>query len=421
MTNNSSKPSIPEWQRNSTPASSPPQDEAKNNTSASNSDSVPTPDQDRSALLEQAKTFLSDPTIRDATTTRKITFLESKGLTSDEINSLLGVSRNEDASSSSAASEPADTTSKTNNIAQAQTSTSSAAATSTAPPSRDVAPIITYPEFLVNASAQHKPPLLSLRGVLYTLYGAAGLGATLYGASEFLVKPMLNTLSDARHELAETTLTNLSTLNEKLEKNVSKLPEHFPISSTRPLEDQAEGEETDETESITSDPTEVFHRDIATQTSPDLLSDNNNYNNIHNNITTISDNENGETHHKAIESHIRSLEQITRHLQDFNTSQTTSSETDSSMRDRITDLQNYLDGLSYSAYNSYLSNSNMYSSSIYSNSGDANQKNSSSGSSSTRNKEEDAISTFRTEIRGVKGALLSARNFPSGRPAGVTR
>lgn len=28
--------------------------------------------------------------------------------------------------------------------------------------------------------------------------------------------------------------------------------------------------------------------------------------------------------------------------------------------------------------------------------------------------EEDAISSFKSEIRGVKGALLSARNFPSG-------
>lgn len=28
--------------------------------------------------------------------------------------------------------------------------------------------------------------------------------------------------------------------------------------------------------------------------------------------------------------------------------------------------------------------------------------------------EEDAISSFKSEIRGVKGALLSARNFPAG-------
>ena len=29
--------------------------------------------------------------------------------------------------------------------------------------------------------------------------------------------------------------------------------------------------------------------------------------------------------------------------------------------------------------------------------------------------EEDAITNFKSEIRGVKGALLSARNFPSSR------
>lgn len=32
--------------------------------------------------------------------------------------------------------------------------------------------------------------------------------------------------------------------------------------------------------------------------------------------------------------------------------------------------------------------------------------------------EEDAIASFKSEIRGVKGALLSARNFPAG---GVAR
>jgi Pex14 N-terminal domain len=379
MTNDSSKPSIPEWQRSSTPTESP-------------ADSPEQPDPDRSALLRQAETFLSDPAIRDATTSRKISFLESKGLTNDEIDSLLGVSRNEEAS---------DDTSSEAKTAHVETSTSSATAvsttapsTSTPPPSRDVPPIITYPEFLVNASAPHNPPLLSLRSVLYTLYGAAGLGATVYGASEYLIKPMLNTLSDARHELAETALTNLSTLNEKLEQNVSKIPIHIPAS------ERLEDEETEETESITSDPTEVFHRDIATQTSPDLFTSN-----IA--LPTVPSEENAENDsHKAIDSHTRSLTQITSHLREFISNHTTSAEIDSSMRDQVSSLQTYLDGLIYS-YNSYLASNTMYNS-IYS-------------SDQSRSKEGDAVSTFRAEIRGVKGALLSARNFPSGRPAGVAR
>ncbi|OKL61145.1 hypothetical protein UA08_03170 [Talaromyces atroroseus] len=399
MTNDSSKPTIPEWQRNSTPASSSTDSPKQEPAPAPAPD--PDPDPDRSALLQQAETFLSDPAIRDATTSRKIAFLESKGLTNDEIDSLLGVSRNEDADVSD------DTNSTQEKTAHVETSTSSATAISTTAPTtsaRDVPPIITYPEFLVNPPAQHKPPLLSLRSVLYTLYGAAGLGATIYSASEYLVKPMLNTLGDARHDLAETALANLSTLNEKLEKNVSKIPMH--TSTSQRLEEK---EEPDETESITSDPTEVFHRDIATQTSPDLL------NNSNIALPTISSGEeknpeSSDPHKAAIDSHTQSLTQITSHLREFVSNHAASGEIDNSMRDQVASLQTYLDGLNYSSYNPYLASNTMYSN-IYS----------SSSGYAGRAKEEDAISTFRAEIRGVKGALLSARNFPSGRPAGVTR
>jgi hypothetical protein len=408
MPDDSSKPAIPEWQRKASATSSP----ADQNNSAdkpaeettSTEDEQTTTSSDRSALLEQAKTFLADPEIRDATTSRKITFLESKGLTNDEIDSLLGVSRNEDAP----------TTSETNNTtgshATMTSDMASATAIATTPPSnptppRDVPPIITYPEFLVNASAQNKPPLLSLRSVLYTLYGAAGLGATFYGASELLVKPMLRSLGDARHELAETALTNLSTLNEKLENNVSTIPAR-PLSLEKIAEDD---EVDDETESITSDPTEVFHRDIATQTTPELLNDSTS-------TFGTSSTETENNPHKVVDSHKQTLAKITSHLQDFVSDHTTSGELDDTMRNRVSDLQSYLDGLKYSSYNSYLSNNNLYNNSYnYSVGGDT------SRGVGNRSKEEDAISAFRAEIRGVKGALLSARNFPSGRPAGVTR
>ncbi|KAF3395257.1 hypothetical protein EIK77_003625 [Talaromyces pinophilus] len=392
MPDTSSKPTIPEWQRKASSSSSPDTSDKPTKETTTSSD--------RSALLEQAKTFLADPEIRDATTDRKITFLESKGLTNDEIDSLLGVSRNEDAPTTP---ETNDTTS---NQATIRSDTASATAIATTPASnatpspRDVPPIITYPEFLVNASAQDKPPLMSLRSVLYTLYGAAGLGATFYGASEFLVKPMLRSLGDARHELAETALTNLSTLNVKLENNVSKIP-------ARPLSEKlADDGEDDETESITSDPTEVFHRDIATQTTPELLNDS--PSTFGTPSTDTDDNP-----HKVIDSHKQTLAKITSHLQDFVSDYTTSGELDDTMRNRISDLQSYLDGLKYSSFNSYLNNNNLYNNS-YNYARDTSR-------GGNQSKEEDAISAFRAEIRGVKGALLSARNFPSGRPAGVTR
>lgn len=406
MPDSSSKPTIPEWQRKASSTSSPADQNASDKPTeetTATEDEQTTSSPGRSALLEQAKTFLADPEICDATTDRKISFLESKGLTNDEIDSLLGVSRNEDAPT---ATEENDAT---GGRATIKTDTASATAIASTPPSnatpspRDVPPIITYPEFLVNASAQSKPPLMSLGSVLYTLYGAAGLGATFYGASEFLVKPMLRALGDARHELAETALNNLSTLNEKLESNVSKIP-------ARPLSDKlAEDDEDDETESITSDPTEVFHRDIATQTTPELMNDS--PGTFGTSPTDTDDNP-----HKVVDSHKQTLAKITSHLQEFVSGHTTSGELDDTMRKQVSDLQSYLDGLKYSSFNPYISNNNLYN----------NSYNYSVGSGDTsgggnRSKEEDAISAFRAEIRGVKGALLSARNFPSGRPAGVTR
>ena len=56
------------------------------------------PPQAREAVVEQAKRFLEEDEVRDASTEKKITFLESKGLRGDEIQQLLGVTRNTEAS-----------------------------------------------------------------------------------------------------------------------------------------------------------------------------------------------------------------------------------------------------------------------------------------------------------------------------------
>ena len=53
-------------------------------------------------LVENAKKFLEEDEVKDATTDKKISFLESKGLNSEEIEQLLGVSRNVEASSTGA-------------------------------------------------------------------------------------------------------------------------------------------------------------------------------------------------------------------------------------------------------------------------------------------------------------------------------
>jgi hypothetical protein len=50
------------------------------------------------AMLEQAKKFLEDDEVKDAPTDKKIAFLESKGVGNEDIQTLLGISRNVEAS-----------------------------------------------------------------------------------------------------------------------------------------------------------------------------------------------------------------------------------------------------------------------------------------------------------------------------------
>lgn len=59
----------------------------------------PTPS--RETVIEQAKKFLEEDEVRNASTDKKIAFLEGKGLRREEIEELLGVTRNEEASSNS--------------------------------------------------------------------------------------------------------------------------------------------------------------------------------------------------------------------------------------------------------------------------------------------------------------------------------
>ncbi|KAJ6128630.1 Peroxisome membrane anchor protein Pex14p N-terminal [Penicillium samsonianum] len=397
--------SIPSWQRpNKTAEESPsPTSDDAPATTASTS---------RQALLDQASKFLEDESIRDAPTERKVSFLESKGLSSDDIEQVLGISRNAEASSSSTTAEDKTqeeipSTSPTQSEATpsppiASSSPSNTMSSQPAPApvptptqaSRDVPPIITYPEFLFESSKP--PPLVTMRNLLYTLYGATGLGASLYGASEYLVKPMLANLTSARHELASTAEANLQKLNEKLEKTVSVIPAELTARKIKPYSD----EEDDDASSITSDPTELFHRDVATQTSPEptpVLSATEPVNSA--DAAAVSPS-------TAVNNHVSRVESITSKLREIVNSEKDASTLDDSMRTRLTELHHYCDGLIYSGP-TYSSGSTY---------GVWNSNNSGSNdSTSMRKAEDEAIAGFRADIRGVKGALLSARNFPASR------
>jgi hypothetical protein len=79
------KPTVPSWQA-----------ELKNATPTEGDSEPKSPS--RETLIEQAKKFLEEEEVRNASTDKKISFLESKGLRNEEIQSLIGVTRHADSS-----------------------------------------------------------------------------------------------------------------------------------------------------------------------------------------------------------------------------------------------------------------------------------------------------------------------------------
>src|SRR5436305_834426 len=136
------KPAIPHWQRSplqsSTTSEAPPSDHASPSDDMRRSDT---------GLLEQAKRWLEDESIRDAPTERKASFLEQKGLQGADIQKLLrsGHRLQHDNASSPSNTQVASPTS---------VDIRKKASTPITPP-RDVPPIITSPEFLLRPE---KPP-----------------------------------------------------------------------------------------------------------------------------------------------------------------------------------------------------------------------------------------------------------------------
>lgn len=82
------KPAVPSWQT-----------ELKKATPTEGDSEPQSPS--RETLIEQAKKFLEEDEVRNESTDKKISFLENKGLTSEEIQGLIGVARHTDASAPS--------------------------------------------------------------------------------------------------------------------------------------------------------------------------------------------------------------------------------------------------------------------------------------------------------------------------------
>ncbi|KAF2829771.1 DUF726-domain-containing protein [Ophiobolus disseminans] len=366
---------IPSWQRASTdsPVTSlieskqQPEPGAHAERSALPTAPAPTPtkddlsDADGPSLLTQAATFLEDPAIRDAPREKKVAFLESKGVEAGAIKTLLGATLQADGDSElaeaaerawlPAPSEPAE-----------------------APQPRDMPPIVTYPEFL--AQTEKPPPLITTQRLLNTAYVTGGLMATLYGLSKYIVAPMTQNLTESRHDFAAHAQDQLKEFNRRLGDIVSVDPASHIKKATDIADNVSEAD---------SDPTELYHRDYGTQTTPDLSR--------RPSVSSTTDPE------PVVTGHETRLKIIKSHLHELEATRSNDYASVDSLKTKVSDLTTYLSEMSYQ--NQYYSNMGGFYGANY-------------GASGAKDAKNDQIEVLKNDIRAVKGVLLSARNFPTG-------
>jgi hypothetical protein len=326
-------------------------------TTPTEGDTEPQPPS-RETVIEQAKKFLEEDEVRNAPADKKISFLESKGLSNEDIQSLMGVERHTDAS----APPPSTVSYEAINVNQlliaSQNSSTSLQPrpTYSMPPPRATPPVITYPEFLT--TPPHPSPLVTMSRLRTTLYLFGGLSALIYGTDNYLVTPMVASLTAARHSLAESASANLARLITKLESLVSvPLPEKKP-----PVDIDSD-----------DDPSELFHRDIGIQTSappsPRPASPSAN----------------------PIEHQAAGVKSLMQHVSDMSEESVLHGIMNENLSKDIADLRAYCEDLAY------VPPSFGYGVGGY---------------GAVQTGKEDEIARVKASIRGVKGVLLSTRSFP---------
>lgn len=400
MANNSSPPApkcgIPAWQRTtvtgneqqSTPLAQVSGDAKVQEVTPGSEDS--TPETKDHTVVQHAKMFLQDDTVRDERKEKKIAFLESKGLSREDIDKAIALFKEEEtvATNPLILSYKSQLPSTTSHIAPP-----SQPQTQQQPPSA-IPPIITYPEFLVRA--QKAPPLVTTTRLINTAYVASAAATIIYGLTHYLIGPMTDNLTAARHEFAENAREKIDELNERLAEVVSVEPTKGGARlNINGIDAGVDADTASDNGTLDSDPTELFHRDYGTQTSPDL--DAANTTKPTTGADTDSSSSTTSTPHDAVTSAATKLHSLESHFKAIIDENANEGWTSQQITSNIESLKTYLDGLIYPAYS--------YTEGVYSSGGSK--------------KEDDEIARVKSEIRGVKGSLLSAKSFPGAAGMGL--
>ncbi|KAI9757486.1 MAG: hypothetical protein M1815_001013 [Lichina confinis] len=224
---------------------------------------------------------------------------------------------------------------------------------------------------------------------------------------------MIASLVDARLALAGTTLDNLTTLNSKLEKVVSTPPKNHAARRGRKYDDDDEAAIQSDASSD-SDPAELFHVDVGTQTTPGLSRSGS-----FSHISPASQEGDGAT--SKISSQQSRLNDIQDDLLAMNLVNGKPTTAERSLASTMRDLTSYLTSLDDES-TKVRRGGVIYNGSSNSSGGRVAWPSSSSRDANTGRSpavQEDAVDSFRAEIRGIKGVLLSAKNFPAAGGLGV--
>lgn len=365
MDDDSKKPDIPAWQQSKADAE--------------------TTSEPEHATVEHARRFLDDETVRAASLEDKRKFLKTKGLEDSQIDELLNESTNEGHSPTpSPAIEPvataddgavatdASSTATDSSSSIASSSTSDVSSSESYPSSDSPPPIITYPEFLTKP--QRPPPLITPSRLANIVAVSGGVWALIYGLAGLLVKPMAENLNEARSEYYHHVNEKLGQLVEKLEGAVSEVP----YKNGRPLKSQKPNHSMDDNESVTSDPTELFHRDVGTQTSPP---------------PSLYETNTSNKEENAVDSEAKQLSAISAALRELTLIHTQKAESNADVRSEIGQIRDQVDKLAYPPMQDF----STYGGLSYGQSAEA----------------DDEFKRTKDAIRSVKGLFLSSRSFPA--------
>lgn len=336
---------------------------------------APTPDvtDQTSTTLDQARRFLDDENVRSSSREKKAEFLKSKGISDEDCEKLLSEATKVEEEQSaqkdevpSAAVETPESFREITPKTEPPTETLTAASSS---PASEPPPIITYPEFLTHSPKP--PPLLTPSRLLTTATVLSTAWTLAYGAARFIVSPMVETLSESRADYYEHVNSKLGVLVEKLEGVVSEVP----YKNGKPLKSEVDIDD----DSSYGDPTEMFHRDIGTQTSPPTSEAS---------IPSAND--------KAVDEQALRLGRLTTSLKELSDMYTAQAENSGNLYDTMHGIREDVDKLAYPNMPEY---SSMYGGSGF-------------GVGRTADPD-DEIKKTKDAIRSVKGMFLSSRMFPA--------